>query len=68
MPSTRSTPFELREVWRRFALRLVACALPYVILAWIAARFGDTQLLTSMWLYWCVIIIPTLGSPPTLVD
>jgi hypothetical protein len=61
MPSSRSTPCEIRELWRRFALRLVACALPYLIIAWIAARFGHPQLLTSVWLYWCVIIIPALG-------
>ena len=55
IPTTRT------DVWKRSAVRLVFCAIVYLVIAWLWSLQGDNGLFHSFWFWWCIVLIPGGG-------
>ena len=54
-------PTTKRDLLRRSVVRIGFCALPFLLVAWLCSVYRDGRLLHGWWLWWCVVVIPTLG-------
>ena len=56
-----SIPISKAELFRRSAIRLGFCTLPYLALAWLFSLKGNDFLFHGFWFWYAVVIIPGLG-------
>jgi|LakMenE18May11ns_1017448.scaffolds.fasta_scaffold9773589_2 hypothetical protein len=55
IPTTRE------RLFRRSAVRIGCCAVPYILLAWLWSVYRDDRLFHGWWFFWCVVVIPVAG-------
>lgn len=54
-------PTTTRDLVRRGLLRIGACSIPYLGMAWAWSACRDDRLFHGFWFWWCVVLVPALG-------
>lgn len=54
-------PTTCADLLRRTLIRILCCAVPSLLVAYVDSRINDSRFLSSFWFWWCVVLVPVAG-------